>query len=1440
MADSITVDVHKTPSISGDITPAEDCEGYTAKLTATIDATAASDYSLQWQKEKNGGWVDVSDGADGTATYAGATTNTLTITNTGVDQAGKYRLALTVNLPSCADNEDNGETSVTVILKPVATLVPPGNFTVKEGGLGTISVTETAPAASQYVKIAPVKTYEWWVMKPSTATYTKLTPSETALVQSGIVDQKSITFTGDVAFDSTLFYAVITTDCGTSTTNIDTLRIQDKFVITNIDGTPDLICTNKEAPAFTVTATATNMKQDLCYWQVSTDGTSWNKISQGDVPGQTGASYQIEMSENGSTYTLKVLNPTLAMNGWMFRVWATDGTGEADSTWDSGSVVKDIVLNVMAPPAFTCDNVLTNSNPVVVFGGTPASSAFTAGCLPDGSGYSYAYYKRYFTQTDSSQVGTGTNYTFNAVADTGIHYIYFVASNQCGRVYVKDSVRVIEMPVSDTITAINIDPNPDPDLDPSVKPAERVEKTDTKDFTMPVCEDHRLELVAPAPAVATGLVWEESADGNNWTAVSFSAPYSRRSDTLVIEPVSMLQQNRKYRCRFTMPGGVGFVYSPVVTVKVDFRPGRSIAGAVVVYDTIEMVVTDLTDPTLDNGQAKPGDEVELSVTSSVADATWYCFYQLKPKEWEEGEAVAFDTIPLNCGPTSTYTLTQDANVSDHDSTLYFARVYNDCGFSDSKIQLLRIFDTLQLVWIADTVFTYDDTWEDPLSPPVVNPTPGQVVVVISPADSTQLMAHLFLCENTYMAVHDTTLTGFINAEMGEDESYLEHRQSIWQYRESTDASWDFLTPDLVSIMLGGGQLNFTEHNGSILVDRVTKDMDGWQFKGKGLNALYQDSTCILTLHILPSIEKGDLELNPSDYDFCGGGDASFELTSKSDADLTKLAIEWQAKAVGAADWSVIDTMANRTLFDMGLVGVEYDGYEVRAVAAGACGTDTAYGIIHVSTPLAAEVEISGEATACFGEELLLTATGINAGNSPHYQWYVDGTAVPGETGTTFSMQDRQAGSYTVSVRLEADASGACIDPTVDVDSVMVTIHPRPAVTAGVEPDTIKTGVVANLTATGEQGLTYAWTPADLVKDPASAETETKPMENSGSFTFTVTATNEFGCTASDSVVLVVLSNFRLDSIPVTIVAPPVLPNDNGTMPGFPEDPYNNGTKVQELVFYNDTATLWVCPGNEAYIALATSGGEPLISYKWHIENGNGELFAPEGCREDVAFPTHDSIFGFFFPDKTTTQLTCLITDATGAELNAVVNVFYYEPENVYIEVRPKTTSGNYYEQQAIYFHAKPQSYPEYQWVKVANGTSEVSAPTKDPIFPAAFRMPEEADNEMWLTTLDNNGCRLWDSTHIELIKLPNVMIINDPNHPQADVIFPDFEVEITNMWGLRVKSFSQRNGNKQTKGWDGRTPSGVKVTAGTYYYRVKVPTLDGFMYVTGAVTVINK
>ena len=57
-----------------------------------------------------------------------------------------------------------------------------------------------------------------------------------------------------------------------------------------------------------------------------------------------------------------------------------------------------------------------------------------------------------------------------------------------------------------------------------------------------------------------------------------------------------------------------------------------------------------------------------------------------------------------------------------------------------------------------------------------------------------------------------------------------------------------------------------------------------------------------------------------------------------------------------------------------------------------------------------------------------------------------------------------------------------------------------------------------------------------------------------------------------------------------------------------------------------------------------------------------------------------------------------------------------------------------------------------------------------------------------------------------------------------------------------MNGFEDRNGNGTSRGWDGRTKSGSYVTAGTYYYRVKIPTLDkkGYMIVNGAVTVVNK
>ncbi|MDE6630122.1 MAG: hypothetical protein K2K11_01705 [Bacteroidales bacterium] len=281
------------------------------------------------------------------------------------------------------------------------------------------------------------------------------------------------------------------------------------------------------------------------------------------------------------------------------------------------------------------------------------------------------------------------------------------------------------------------------------------------------------------------------------------------------------------------------------------------------------------------------------------------------------------------------------------------------------------------------------------------------------------------------------------------------------------------------------------------------------------------------------------------------------------------------------------------------------------------------------------------------------------------------------------------------------------------------------------------------------------------------------------------------------------------------------------------------------MFYGDSAVLRLCAGNEVRIAMATSGGEGTLSYTWTADGGGVSVYESGFALEEWPYVTQDSVLVLFFPDSGTHLLNCHISDGAGAALDVKVYVGYHAPEPLYIETLPKTTSARYYEGQAVCFQARPQRYADYHWFRVGGreGSAEITdrQVTQGALYPASFKLerPEE-QHQVWVSVIDRNGCRIWDSTGVALMKMPNVMVLDDPNRPLDGVIFPEFEVEITNAWGLCIKGFSDRNGNGSSRGWDGRTPSGTKVTAGTYYYKVKIPTLDGFVYMPGAVTVVNR
>lgn len=1463
-----TVTVREIPELSG-YRAEPVCVGESLEFQASVTNYDVSTCSIHWLKRKqDGNWDTLGTGL------------TYTKNNIKEEDAGEYALLMKVTVPSCVD-EVLRPFDFKVGVTPQIELAPapyPGNIMVVK----TKDVKVTAKSKSleemgysaaliPYLYLVPVSEYEWYIQKNGEGNFEKLDgTNHTSLINSAI-NEDTITFNGIEDYDSTLFYAKALTLCDEAETQKDTLKVTDKFTITNVKSTKDLLCNNDDEAAFVIEVRTSLPPRGGWGWQVSTNGgNSWSVVNDGAVPGQSPATYEITPPTPADSmgFALTIKQPTLGMNTWLYRAWATDGT-DYDTTTRLNNAVKP---QVIPAPAFTCadDNqVLYNPEPVVVLGGSPAVSSFSANCLPvtgtPDPGYEYSYWVRKPGDVeDSTQKQTGSTYDFTPEDGKGIYQVFFVVENKCGNVTAQDSVQVVENLLPKDITAIaTMKPGAEPD-DPSNKEPKGPE---ANDFEVEICEGNTLYLAATYEGgPAESFTWQI---GNTNIDVT-QPPYSLRGDTLVISPVSHNDINgKKFRCLFNLPGGLTPVPSYTITVYVDRKP--------YVAD-VKVEITDMTNTAedLESGQALPEATVQLSV-NAPADYTQICFYQAFVHEEGENIQIVVDSVrEIHCGTELTYELTTYATVAEHDNTWYYAQIHNECGYDSTRPYQLRVFEDLKVVWIPDTMFERPSGEKVNIDSIYPNPEPGDLVILYLPPteegeDTLQVEAHLWVCQNGMFEVNDTTRTGFMNPQYGEekDENAQDeyYHYSRWYYRAPGEKGWTVFSPTedpwYSEIMAYEGEISWTvnEHKGTFgfTMPPTGYNLDGYEFRAVGENARYADTTCIITLHVIPSLEPGSLEMVPPQITACNEADAEFKVSSQT-ADLSKLTLDWQVKPVGADDWSEnIDSLHNDTIYTIGKVGLPYNGYEVRAIAQGACGNDTTYGKIIINTPVAPGVKLLGDTTVCLGEPLLLTAVDTGQAGHSAFAWYVNGELVPGETGETFDMGSYEAGNYTVKVVMTADlAAHECVLPETAEAEVSVVVNPLPQVDAHIKDPEIKTGATTEVWATSDGGYTYAWTPEGYVANPKDSATAIGPFEHAGKYTFTVTATSEFGCEASDSVELNVLSNFRLDSIPTATVTPPILPNDEGTLPGFPDDSYpffgEGVTVIDSVVFYEDEAHLWVCPGNEVRIAIATSGGEKPIKYNWSRVDGNAYPHDEAGIligwnatgASTQDYVIEDSVIVFFFPDSSTHQFNCHITEGAGSELDIRVYVHYFVPERIYIETRPKTTSTRYYEDQAVYFHARPQRYPEYYWIRLAGPEEDLQITdtrlSAEAMYPTSFKMehPDETNNQIWVCAIDRHGCRIWDSTSVQLMKLPNVMVIGDPNRPYDDVIFPEFEVEVTNMWGLRIKAFRDRNGNGSTRGWDGCMPSGVRVTAGTYYYKVKIPTLDGFVYMSGAVTVINR
>ena len=184
---------------------------------------------------------------------------------------------------------------------------------------------------------------------------------------------------------------------------------------------------------------------------------------------------------------------------------------------------------------------------------------------------------------------------------------------------------------------------------------------------------------------------------------------------------------------------------------------------------------------------------------------------------------------------------------------------------------------------------------------------------------------------------------------------------------------------------------------------------------------------------------------------------------------------WERSTNGGANWSTITGASSATYAPSALTTTTM--YR-RTVTSGSCGSLTTTPVTITVTPnVPVSVSINDPGATCAGAAMSFTATPTNPGAAPTYQWYVNNTAVPGATSTTFNSSTL-TNNNQVKVVLTSSITCTTGSPaTSNVVTVQVLSNVTPSVTIS-NPGKICTGssVTFNITASSGGGAapTYQW------------------------------------------------------------------------------------------------------------------------------------------------------------------------------------------------------------------------------------------------------------------------------------------------------------------------------------------------------------------------------
>ena len=525
-------------------------------------------------------------------------------------------------------------------------------------------------------------------------------------------------------------------------------------------------------------------------------------------------------------------------------------------------------------------------------------------------------------------------------------------------------------------------------------------------------------------------------------------------------------------------------------------------------------------------------------------------------------------------------------------------------------------------------------------------------------------------------------------------------------------------------------------------------------------------------------------------------------------------------------WSPANGLSNTGIFNPIASPNNTTIYYVTAIDITTC-TNTDSVIITINQlPIA---NAGNDTMMCIGNSIQLNASG-----GISYLWTPSASLNNSAIANPFS-NSLSTITYSVSV---TDANGC-----VNTDSVQVTVNPLPAIDAGTALP-ICIGDSIQLNASGGTG--YVWSPVTSLSNPNSANPFAYPIITSEYF---VTGTDVNSCVNIDSVTIIVnpLPVITIDGGSGVGLDINICRGDTATLlatggVGYiwtPSTTINNSNSSSPEVYPDSTLTYFVsvtdvngcvnkdsihvnvfritvspdtsiCEGDSVQLFAI---GPNALSYIWSPATG---LNNP-ASQNPMASPS------------SSTTYTVSATDINQcSDVNTVSVTVNINPTAAFSVVYSPSCSGILAD-----FTNESINADSYIWNFGDGSTSSQ--------FNVSHIFPYNATFIATLIAINNSNCS--DTLSLQnsinsfqdyfTISVPNIFTPNDDGiNDQLEIklsgdVSDCFSFTIFDRWGLKMFS------SKRTKlEWDGRTTSGLKVVAGTYFYVLEINEIQYKGFIT--------